>query len=160
MCFLSFLMCLLSLTILYWGIGSGKPMATVEGILIGATGLLFFGFSLAALAARLFDRRPAIVLDVRGITDQASATSMGFVPWEEVAGVRLTESAGRKFIAVDLVDPMRVLKEAPIGPVGRLFARHNLRRYGTPLFLGGAILTEDLPEVFGAIVDFGRRTEQ
>ncbi|MGE5179281.1 MAG: STM3941 family protein, partial [Bacteroidota bacterium] len=61
---------------------------------------VFFVFSAFAMLRRLAFRPPGLVLDAEGIIDRSSDMGAGRVRWDEITEIRVTQSAGRRFLTV------------------------------------------------------------
>ena len=76
--------------------------AAIPGTLITAPAAVY-------LIYRAVRDRPALVIGERGFTDHASITGVGYVAWDEVAGIRLD----RVWVAIKLRDPDPVIARQP-----------------------------------------------
>jgi hypothetical protein len=84
-----------------------------------------FGFLAMAISApyllygmwRLIVRKPCIVISDRGIEDNASPMSVGFVSWSEIEDVRIVEVAIRlsklQFLCMHVVDRDALIRRLP-----------------------------------------------
>jgi hypothetical protein len=65
---------------------------------------LFFGVISIFLIKKMFDRRPAIIIDGNGIDDNSSMCSAGYVEWNQIDTVWIIEVNRQKMIAIRLID--------------------------------------------------------
>jgi hypothetical protein len=116
------LLCSTMLAILFIALGAWLLSlgAVAEGVL-GAFCLVYFGLMATHLLRLLGARRPIVVLDGNGITDNSLALSVPFVSWDEMTGFR----RGGRWVTVDVADPAAVL--ARIDPARRLLLVLNRR---------------------------------
>ena len=103
-----------------WLLASGSVLQAVAGVL----GLAFFGPMAAWFAVTLLRRRPALVVDERGVTDHSSPVAAGFLPWSQVRWV----AGGGAYVQLGLHRPEVVL--ARLGPLARLLVQANARVAG------------------------------
>ena len=54
----------------------GRPLLMV----VGGASILFFGFVAVYSAQKLPDKKPGLIVDDAGITDNSSAVAAGFIP--------------------------------------------------------------------------------
>jgi hypothetical protein len=69
---------------------------------IGWVSILFFGACGIAIVKQLFDRRPRLILDDRGIFDRTLGTPL--IPWSSIQSANIVQVRRTKFIALLLVD--------------------------------------------------------
>ena len=67
-------------------------------IIVGA-----FAFS------RLCSNKPALIIDERGITDNASGMAVGFVPWEDITGAGIGKFRKQEFLGIAVRNPEQYL---------------------------------------------------
>src|SRR5262249_30001534 len=72
-------------------------------------GTLIIAPAAVYLIYRAVRARPALVIGERGFTDHASITGVGYVAWDELAGIRLD----RVWVAIKLRDPDPVIARQP-----------------------------------------------
>ena len=106
---------------------------------IGLAGLLFFGTCLLWIARRRLDGGDALVADRLGLYDRSNATGDEVrVPWRDIGGFRVVAVLGQRFVAVDLLDPDKIVARAH---GWRRAARSaNRRLAGSPWCITPAVL--------------------
>jgi hypothetical protein len=115
---------------------------------VAVVNMLFFGYCVLFALGRLFRPRPSLILDQRGITDNASATGAGFIAWEEIATVRMSRMGLSQFLVVILHDAEAIL--ARQSPIKRSVMRANMRLVGSPVAIPSSLpisLTEVLAHI-------------
>jgi hypothetical protein len=110
---------------------------------MGAAGVLGVG-------RKLFDGRPGLVLDDRGLTDNSSLFAAGFVPWSEITGVsvRAVHGSNQKILYVLLADPERFI--AKFGPLRRLAMRAGMKM-GSPVGITSGTLQVGFDEMVALV---------
>lgn len=95
---------------------------------------------------RVFDKKPAMVLDEEGFTDYTSGVNTGKVLWKDVTGICLKEGMGQQFIMLKVKDPEKYI-EREKNPLKLRILQMNNRLYETPINIsakGMKISFEDL----------------
>lgn len=94
----------------------GSLIFTILGFLflnvspLGIFPCLFFVLGFVYFTLRLIKRKPILIVDDKGITDNSSAISVGFIPWEDVEDIVMDECLGNEFIEIKLVDEEKYIK--------------------------------------------------
>ena len=70
--------------------------------LVGLIGIIFFGYICIYYIKRGIEGTPLVIVNEEGITDNSSATSVGFIPWENIGNVYIKSTLGNKFIHLNL----------------------------------------------------------
>jgi hypothetical protein len=86
-------------------------------ILVGA-----FAFS------RLCSNRPALIIDEKGITDNASGMAVGFVPWDDITGAGIAKFRRQQFLGIAVRNPEQYLAKA--GRLKRMLMKTNRSTLG------------------------------
>ena len=91
-------------------------------------GFLFFGFGTLFFIVRTIKNKDLIVVDEYGITDNTSAISLGFISWEDIVDIHVSNVVVKKhnemFISVALSDEEKYLER--ISPIKRAVIRANM----------------------------------
>jgi hypothetical protein len=105
----------------------------------GVLAIVFFGLILPLAVRKLFDGAPGLVADARGLTDNSSALSAGFIPWSDIAGFEEQTIVNQRILYVLLKDPAKYI--AACGPVRRFLLRMNRRMGPSPVAISSNALT-------------------
>ena len=97
--------------------------------------VLFFGYCAFFALVRLLRPRPSLVLDERGITDNASATGAGFIAWEEIAAVGMSSMGVNQFLVIIPHDTEAILARQP--SFKRKIMVANMGLVGSPVAIPG-----------------------
>ena len=73
-------------------------------------GAFFFGLCLIFIVRRAKSKE-ILIADERGITDRSSAIALGFIPWRDIASIRLRLFMNQKFIEIELKNKEKYLNE-------------------------------------------------
>jgi hypothetical protein len=116
-------------------------MVREEGVFIGAIGLAsvaFFGACGVSVLSRLVRSTPALVIDHRGIVDDASGVSVGLIRWDEIEELREYLFQGQVWLGIVPRDLDAVLARQPAWK--RRIIRRNLRLGAAPVNVPQAML--------------------
>lgn len=112
--------------------------------LVGYLSLAIFVPLLLYFVYRLSYDSPAIILDAAGLTDNSSATSPGFIPWDQIEGFQVKTIHSTPILGIVLRDSELFFKSA--NPVSRFFHRLNRKVYKTSYMISTTALKIDFEE--------------
>lgn len=78
---------------------------------IAILGISFFGLIAVLLFKKIFNSKPGILINSAGITDNSSALSAGFIPWEDISAIESKRITNQKFIIIILKNPENYLEK-------------------------------------------------
>jgi hypothetical protein len=107
--------------------------------LTGFIALIFFGLSLIVLLRKISDKRPGLIIDENGLTDNSSDVSICFIEWDNIIGFSSVKISANRIILVEVSHPEQFVARAR-GIKMRLIMRVNHYLYGSPLFIASAAL--------------------
>lgn len=93
--------------------------------------ILFFSICFIYIFYRIFHRKPSLIVDEYGITDNSSAISVGLVKWMEMKDLFLYDYMGQKFLGVVPKDEQAFF--AKMSPVKRKLAQANSKMVKAPI---------------------------
>lgn len=67
-----------------------KPSPTLI-IILGYASIIFFGLCAVFIFRKLFDTKAGVVIDDKGIHDNSSGVSAGFIPWSDISNISTIE---------------------------------------------------------------------
>src|SRR5438093_3122987 len=100
-----------------------------EGTLVGWKSIVFFGGCTLVFLWQLFDTRPRLIIDDRGVWDQA--LKVGVVEWHDISDAYVKHMQGNPFVCIALRDPTKYTR--------RLSPRSEERRVGKSVDLCGRL---------------------
>jgi len=115
----------------------------------GYVGLIFFGPCGLYIFYKLFDTKPGLVIDDKGILDNSSAASGHIIKGNRIVGLRIGQVKSTKFILIDLVDPEQFLNEA--SGITKTLMWGTYKMYGTPTSISSSTLNIDFDELYDMI---------
>lgn len=115
-------------------------------------GVPFFGLCAIYALYRLIARRPSVVIDEQGITDNASSVAVGLIRWEEIAEVFTYDYMGQQFLGIVPTDAESVLARA--NPLSRMLSRASHGLIGAPINISSVALPISVDELLQHILHF------
>ncbi len=97
---------------------------------VGYASLIFFGLCLIYIFYKAFDKKPGLIINESGITDNSNFTSVGLIEWTEIIGIRTQQVMSTKFILIDVLNPEKFI---PKNRFKASLMKANLKMYGTPI---------------------------
>ena len=73
-----------------------KEMIRIAGI----ASVGFFGLCGVYLAIKLFDKKPGLIIDKSGITDNSSGISAGLISWNEIQDISILQIVRQRLIMI------------------------------------------------------------
>lgn len=98
---------------------------------MGYITIVFFGLCLIYLFYKAFDKKPGLIINKFGITDNSNYTSVGLIKWSEIIGIRTQEVVSNKFILIDVLEPEKFIQRS--SKFKATLMKTNLKMYGTPI---------------------------
>ncbi len=71
----------------------------------GLLGIIFFGISGYFILIKIGDKTPGLIISDKGITDNSSNISSGFIPWEDIKTINEKIIARQKFVNIVVRNP-------------------------------------------------------
>ncbi|UBM60047.1 hypothetical protein LAG90_05230 [Marinilongibacter aquaticus] len=106
----------------------------------------FFGTVSIFLVKKIFDKKPGLVVDEQGITDNTSATSVGPIEWRDIIRIEKKEVALTRFLLLHINNPEKYIQR-----INNIFSRRtaqmNFKMYGTPISIVSNSLKIDFEEL-------------
>jgi len=113
----------------YFSLTIGRG-STAFILIMGILGLAFFGSSGFYLAKKLYNSAPGIIVSKKGITDNSSTLSVGFVGWEDIVEICDVTTSKQIFINIVVKDPNKYISRQNNG-LKRKWMQINYKAYGT-----------------------------
>jgi hypothetical protein len=107
-----------------------KNIVAYGSMLMGLFGIYFF-------TKKLFDKRPGIVIDAQGITDNAGAMSVGLILWNDISDIKeriiqVSLFSKQSFVVIILKHPETYISKQT-NAIKRKIMSSNLNGYGSPI---------------------------
>jgi hypothetical protein len=109
----------------YWG-------PPIKIAIAGYASIIFFGFCAVILISKLPDKKPGLIIDDTGLTDNSSGLSAGHILWTDIKNIYVLEIHKQRLLMLEVSNPQDYIDRQ-----NNLFKRKgmalNYRMYGTPL---------------------------
>jgi hypothetical protein len=113
---------------------------------VGVASILFFGIGAFFLLKKLGDKSPGLILSNQGIFDNASAVSVGFIPWTDIVEIRETKVANQTFVNIIVKNPQHYIDKQTSAFKKKLI-QLNYNQYGTVIGISATALKCDYKEL-------------
>ncbi len=100
--------------------------------IIGVSSFIFFGFCLLFIARKLFDNKPGLIIDQKGITDNSNVLGIVFIEWQDITGIEIRQVASTKILLVRTNKPEKYIERAK-SYISKKAMLANQRAYGSPI---------------------------
>lgn len=74
-------------------------------LIVGIISILFFGFLAIVIIKKLSTQSDGLIISSKGITDNSSGISAGFIPWTEITAITETSYAGQASVVIVMKNP-------------------------------------------------------
>ncbi|AEJ20915.1 STM3941 family protein [Gracilinema caldarium] len=101
--------------------------------IVGILAIGFFGLCLVFSVIKLFDKKPGLILNGKGLIDNSSVVSAGFIPWSEVTGFSIFEIQKQKMLVVGIRNPEKYIEHS--SPLKRIINKANYNLCGSPVVI-------------------------
>jgi hypothetical protein len=115
----------------FWFIKSASPTVIV---IIGYIVLVLAGLGLLAYIIKLSDKKPGLIIDEEGITDNSSGVAAGKILWSDIKKVSVERVSGQQLIMVEVKNPQQYIK-AQKNPLKKSMMTLNYSLYKTPIHI-------------------------
>lgn len=123
----------------YWMFGLESERYSKELMwVVGGLGMAMGAFGIVFFTLKLFKKdKTALIINKDGITEKSTGVSLGFIPWADITGLRVsTIHSGMfnktHFISVDVKNPEDYIAKAKNVMV-RQALNWNMTHYGSPI---------------------------
>lgn len=108
-------------------------------LIAGILGVVFFGISLLYYARKIFDKTPGLVINDKGIYDNASGISAGHIPWNDIVEISETIVVNQSFINIVVKNPDEYIKRQK-NIFKRKLVQINYSSFGTAIAIPSVAL--------------------
>lgn len=120
--------------------------------LAGFVCVVFFGLAAITMLFRLFNKKPGLIINEKGINDNSSALALGFIPWKDIREVKIVTVNQNKFILIIVRNPIDYLNKTTQWLKFRGL-KLNFRYYETPICISANSLQIKFDELYTLLVD-------
>lgn len=80
--------------------------------IVGFASVIFFGICLIFILFKIFDKKPGLIINDNGITDNSHYGSVGLIDWSKIKGIRTVQVKSTKILLIDVSDPEEFIKKS------------------------------------------------
>jgi hypothetical protein len=102
-----------------------KNGAAILGLLLGPVGFYI-------VIKKWRDKKPGLIIDDTGITDNSSGVSAGLIPWKDINEIRETKIFRQQFLMLIVQNPEEYINRQPNG-LKRKGMESNYKHFGSPI---------------------------
>ncbi|MDE3237138.1 MAG: hypothetical protein KGO81_14395 [Bacteroidota bacterium] len=107
--------------------------------IVGLASILFFGLAAVTIFRKFSDKKPGLVIDRHGITDNSSGVSAGLIPWTDIQEIKVSQVMNQKFLMFIVSNPQDYLDKVT-NPLKRNAMKINYKTYGSPISISSNAL--------------------
>ncbi|MBN2614925.1 MAG: hypothetical protein JXR71_04465 [Bacteroidales bacterium] len=100
-------------------------------MLMGIAGILFSGVTLIFGIRKLLNKKPGLIIDQQGITDNTTASSAGLIEWNDITAIETKKVLTNRFMLIRVSNPDYYLNR--VNGLKQKILRENLDLYETPI---------------------------
>jgi len=130
-------------SIVFFGAGIGIMVhpAKIDGsifqnptinFIFGIVTILFFGIAAIFAFKKLNDNSPGLIISDKGVVDNSSGISAGFVPWTDITAIKETRVFNQRFINLVVKNPQNYIARQK-SFIKRKFVQANYSSFGTAI---------------------------
>lgn len=134
------------------GRGMNDPML-VHGL--GLVAIVFFGIFVLVGLKKLFNSKPALILNKSGIVDNSSGVSAGFIPWSEVEGATIVEVQKQKMLVINVRNPEEYVARGNL--LKQTLNKANYKMVGSPISISSVALAINFAELISLFDQYQRK---
>ncbi len=119
-------------------------------VIIGYILLILAGLGLLVYLVKLFDRKPGLIIDAEGITDNSSGVAAGKILWSDIKKISVERVSGQQFIMVEVKNPQLYIK-AQKNPLKKSMMTLNHSLYKTPIHITAIGMNVKFEDLYKAV---------
>ncbi|MBL7764535.1 MAG: hypothetical protein JNJ58_00440 [Chitinophagaceae bacterium] len=118
--------------------------------ILGSIVAIFFGACTILLFKKYQDKKPGLIIDTGGLTDNSSAVSAGFIPWDDIESIHMLTLNRQDFIQIKVSNPQDYIDQQK-SSFKRKLMQLNQSTYGSPINITANTLKISSEELFAII---------
>ncbi|WP_054957251.1 STM3941 family protein [Paenibacillus dakarensis] len=124
---------------------------------IGIISMIFFGFGMFYFISRMINKKPSLIVNDEGITDQSSYIEAGVIPWGEIKNIELYSYINQRMIGIQLHHPEKFMSKQK--GFKKLLMRANQGLVNTPINIAESGLPISIDQLYLIIMQKWNRTK-
>ncbi len=120
--------------------------------IVGLASILFFGLVAVTIFRKFSDKKPGLIINRHGITDNSSGVSAGLIPWTDIQEIKISQVMSQKFLMFIVSNPQDYLDKVT-NPLKRNAMKMNFKTYGSPISISSNALRTNFNELQKLLVE-------
>lgn len=121
----------------------------LEVKIISVIGIIFFGLCGIYAFAKLFDKKPGLVINDEGIIDNSTAVCAGLIKWENITNIKITEVYNQKFLTIEVNNSDEIMSKQQ--GLKKIFMNLNKNIFSSPVQISSNALKCNFQDLFNLI---------
>lgn len=118
----------------------------------GIASVLFFGLVAVIIFRKFSDKKPGLIINKEGITDNSSGVSAGLIPWTDIQEITISQVMNQKFLMFIVRNPEFYLEKVT-NPLKRNAMKMNYKTYGSPISISANALQTNFDDLHKLLED-------
>jgi len=114
--------------------------------IIGVFAICFFGIALVFIVIKLLDKKPGLIINQFGITDNTNSNSFGLIEWNDIVSIENKQVMSTKFLLLHTNNPEKYISRVNNFILKRT-VKMNFKTYGTPISIASNSLKINFEEL-------------
>ena len=125
---------------------SWRHSSSTMVLIVGILGVTFFGICLLFYARKMFDKTPGLIVNDKGIYDNASGISVGFIPWNDIVEIKETVVINQSFVNIVVKNPDKYI-ETQKNIFKRKLVQINYNSFGTVIAIPSVSINSEFNDL-------------
>lgn len=118
----------------------------------GIASVLFFGLVAVTIFRKFSDKKPGLIINKQGITDNSSGVSAGLIPWTDIQEITISQVMNQKFLMFIVRNPEFYLDKVT-NPLKRNAMKMNYKTYGSPISISANALQTNFDDLHKLLIE-------
>lgn len=118
----------------------------------GIASVLFFGLVAVTIFRKFSDKKPGLIINKQGITDNSSGVSAGLIPWTDIQEITISQVMNQKFLMFIVRNPEFYLDKVT-NPLKRNAMKMNYKTYGSPISISANALQTNFDDLRKILIE-------
>jgi hypothetical protein len=118
----------------------------------GIASVIFFGLVAVIIFRKFSDKKPGLIINKQGITDNSSGVSAGLIPWTDIQEITISQVMSQKFLMFTVKNPEFYLDQVT-NPLKRNAMKMNYKTYGSPISISANSLQTNFDDLHKLLIE-------
>jgi len=118
----------------------------------GIASVIFFGLVAVTIFRKFSDKKPGLIINKQGITDNSSGVSAGLIPWTDIQEITISQVMNQKFLMFIVRNPEFYLDKVT-NPLKRNAMKMNYKTYGSPISISANALQTNFDDLHKLLIE-------